>query len=88
MPNVGMPVVGRWEPQMYHRFMPRCSACHAPHPMARKPAVDSGLCPDCGHPAGALGAAVKVSTKGGLWLWLANKCHALAHWLIKISERI
>ena len=73
---------------MSHRFLPRCAACHAPHPMARKPPQERDTCPDCGHPAGEPAAAVKVSTTGGLWLWLANRCHALARWLLKISERM
>ncbi len=88
MQDVGMPVVGRWEPSMAHCFMPRCSQCHAPHPRARKPAVEIDVCPDCGHPAAQPAEVVKVSTSGGLWLWLANRLNAIARWLLKASERI
>lgn len=86
--NVGMPVAGRWVPSLTHRLLSRCPACHAAHPMARKPPIESDACPDCGHPCVAPADPVKVSTSGGLWLWLANRCHALARWLIKASERI
>lgn len=73
---------------MTHRFMARCAHCHAPHPMARKPPVESDICPDCGQPSQPPADTVDASTNGGLWLWLANRCHALARWLMKISERI
>jgi hypothetical protein len=86
--DVGMPVVGRWEPIMAHCFMPRCPACHAAHPLARKPAAPPEACPDCGHPSAAPAEVVRVSTSGGLWLWLANSCHALARWLVKASNKV
>lgn len=88
MSNIGMPVIGRWEPSISHQLLSRCANCHAPHPMARRPAVESAACPDCGHPAAPPADQVKASATGGLWLWLANQCHSLARWLLKITERI
>jgi hypothetical protein len=88
MQNVGMPVAGRWEPSLTHRFMPRCASCHAPHPMARKPPVESNVCPDCGHPSTPAAEVVSAPVSGGLWLWLANRFNAIARWLLKTSERL
>lgn len=88
MSNIGMPVIGRWEPSMSHQLFSRCANCHAPHPMARRPPVASEACPECGHAAAKPADAVNITTTGGLWLWLANLCHAFARWLIKLSERL
>lgn len=30
------------------QFLPRCAACEAPHPLARKPKMPADHCPDCG----------------------------------------
>lgn len=41
---------------MTTRFLPRCASCHAPHPLARKPApADEAHCPDCGAQVAAAG---------------------------------
>lgn len=36
------------EPSLSVQFLPRCTACHAPHPLAGKPPVDRDDCPSCG----------------------------------------
>ncbi len=39
---------GRYEPHLTVQLLPRCPACHAPHPLARTPPKDAAICPDCG----------------------------------------
>ncbi len=47
----GANAVGRYEPTVSRTFLPRCSECQTPHPLARRPAAPDGACPDCGAPS-------------------------------------
>lgn len=44
----GSNAVCRYEPMVSRTFLPRCSKCEAPHPLARRPVAPDGVCPDCG----------------------------------------
>lgn len=53
-------VLGQFEAELVHTFLPGCTQCGGSHPLARKGNLDPAMCPDCGAPAGAPGKAKLV----------------------------
>lgn len=78
--NEGQVLVPKVE--MTHTFLPRCANCHAPHPLARKPAMAAEHCPDCGSPS-TMGPTVVIEEPvlTGFYGWLATR-------LLKIGQRL
>lgn len=72
-----------FEPTLGVTFLPRCSQCHQPHPMARKPPVERDDCPDCGAKLdqGFSEDVPAVIVGGGPQVWLGLT-------LIKIGNRL
>lgn len=50
MSGVEAQTAGHFEPFCEVTFLPRCSACHAPHPQAMNPPRISNKCPACDAP--------------------------------------
>lgn len=73
------------------QFLPRCEECHAPHPLARKPKLHVGDCPDCGHPLADLQAVKTVPaplTIGRAWQLLVAAFLTIGTWLHSLAGRI
>lgn len=89
MPVVSTIAGSLGEPSMTLTFLPRCPACEAPHPLARKPPMPADACPDCGGPQtiGRTKTVRAIITGRGPWPWLANRCFAAAQWIRGYLER-
>lgn len=79
-----------FEPSLSSTFLPGCAACHAPHPLARRPPLPPESCPDCGAPQ-FTGATVDIPaeiTGRGLWPTLARICFRASRFLARLIERL
>lgn len=83
--------VGYYEPSTTVQFLPRCRACGASHPLARRPPRPEGLCPDCGAAAAQPGRAMHVGseiTRADPILWLGGKLLSIGKQLFLAGKRI
>lgn len=85
--NKGVP--GYFEAEATIQLLPKCSACGAAHPLARRPKIVTDDCPDCGTPLAELEEPTveKAALSGGygiiarLMFWISGRLVALAKWL-------
>jgi len=52
--------VGTFEPSLTARFLPKCSKCDSPHPLAVRHVQDKQYCHVCGARAGSPGEPFEV----------------------------
>lgn len=59
-------VLGRFEADLEHQFLPGCRQCGGAHPLAISSKLDPTVCPNCGAPAGEPGQSVLVPSTHSL----------------------
>lgn len=82
--------IGFYQPELAATFLPGCASCSAPHPLARKPAIHSNACPDCGAPS-APGHTTKVAaqlTGFHPWAILARFCLWIGERLARLARSL
>lgn len=84
-------ILGQFESELAHQMLPGCSNCHAPHPLARKGALDPTRCPDCGHVTTAPGPRLVEPAAGsfrGPSVFVARMLLQAGASLRKLAERV
>lgn len=78
---------GQYRPALGRQFLGRCPACHAAHPLARKPPMPDGVCPDCGSPSGTVGQYRETWGRApGVWGAIAHAFHLIGETLAKAAK--
>jgi hypothetical protein len=84
-------VIGYFEPEVQHTFLPGCRNCGGSHPLARKPVpVATDICPDCDAPVAAPGETqIEKAVIGGSPMgFFGQACLSIGKALTKFSKRI
>ena len=90
MVNRDTTVLGSFEPEVTHVFLPGCRACGGSHPLARRPPMPAATCPDCGAAQAKPGAPIveKAVIMGHSPVALvARASFAVGRFLTNLSKR-